>query len=828
MLSLLGKGSQGIGAVRAGLQKIAKFFATVDQNTSEAGRSIKNYTAETKTSDAAVKKQTDSIKKSSVAMGAAKTAAAGLAMAGIALVIAEIAKYIDHQIKLEKATSGLKDSIGSMNGAYLSARDATNEASGSSDGYAKSLSDVRGEVDKAVEKQAQLADSIRQSFEEAGKSIGMVESYKGVIEDLAGKSDLSTQKQAELKLAVDGINDACGTNYEVVKDAGGAYVVMRDGAVEAKDAILDLIEAQEMQIRFDAGKEAYEQSYKAIADNAKIAADATAAYNDVMSEHDEKIKKITDAGGDYAHALQVVAGEENAARTTMDEANATLSASKDATSRLKDEQLLLSQAMSEGSGSVSEYVASNDFLLASLQGAGQSCLDFSGTLQGVGASVTDLGKLNEEQLSNLAANYDGTYSSIAGLRSDYGVSVDDAMVKTQESFEGMKGSMTLYSDDVKLALFNAGMSADDFAQKLADAGVTTEDFRKLSADQLEQLVESYDGNIDQTKAKLDEFVAKNGEAGAGGALALASGISSTAPDAYASFNALVSGLDGDMARAVDIAGSYGIEIPGKIADGIYANSDTVTFAAGSIGEKVISELTGQDYSKTGVMVDQGMAEGMGDGIEAALAAAGLGEDVIDAIMEALDAHSPSRKARAAGETVPAGLAEGIGGSEEPGSAAATLGGMVMDALGQAVEGAFGIGEGTGSDYATGVGSQADNAMGQGSSVAGSATSGLWTGDASAGGVLGAAFASLIGGQAGNALWQASGVAGSATSGLGTGDASSGTTLGSQFAANVGTNRRRRASRAPAWRRRPRAASAASARTAPAPTSCRASSTASTA
>ena len=111
----------------------------------------------------------------------------------------------------------------------------------------------------------------------------------------------------------------------------------------------------------------------------------------------------------------------------------------------------------------------------------------------------------------------------------------------------------------------------------------------------------------------------------------------------------------------------------------------------------------------------------------------------------------------------------------------------MDALGQAVEGAFGIGEGVGLDYASGVGSQTQSAYGQGADVAGNATAGLWTGDASAGGMLGAAFASLVGGQAGIANTKAAGVAGSATAGLGTGDPSSGARLGGAFASGVGSN-----------------------------------------
>ena len=153
-----------------------------------------------------------------------------------------------------------------------------------------------------------------------------------------------------------------------------------------------------MQIRFDAGKEAYEQSYKAIADNARVAADATAAYNKALEDREENQRLVRE--GDQRAietSAEYEAGVRDAERA-MNEANAVLSASRDSMSLLKDEQLLLSQAMSEGKGSVSEYVASNDFLLASLQGAGQSCLDFSGTLQGVGASVADLAKLNEEQL----------------------------------------------------------------------------------------------------------------------------------------------------------------------------------------------------------------------------------------------------------------------------------------------------------------------------------------------------------------------------------------------------------------------------------------------
>lgn len=593
MLSLFGKGIKSIEPFGAGLQKIAKFFAEVDFKTSGASKALKNYTVDTKASETAVKKQTDTIKKSSVAMGAAKSAAIGLAMAGIALVIDQVAKYIDHQAKLDKATNGLKGSIGAMNDAFLKSRDATYQASDASEKHVKSLSEVRSEVDKAISKQAELADSIKETFSEAGTNIGMLESYKKTIDELAGKSGLSAQKQAELRLAVKGVNDMCGESYEVVEGFGGSYNVVKEGATNAKDAILELIDAQELQIRAAANNEAYTNSYKNIAETSAAAADATAAYNDVMSQHDEKIKKIIDMGGDYAHALQVVTGEENGARNAMNDANEAYDAAKDSLSVLKDQEILFAQAQSEAASGISKYVASNEFLLASLQRSGKSCLDFTSTLEGVGASVTDLGKLNEEQLSTLASKYDGTYSSISGLLSSYGVNVDSAKVKTQNAFDGMKRSMNLYSDEVKMALFNAGMSADDFVGKLAAAGVSTESFQSLSAEQLALLVSTYDGNIDATKAKLDEFVQKNGEAGTNGASNFASSLSAGAAQAVIA----ASDVTGQtLAQFEASCSQYGIK--GDAAVTAYANAlaNGATPAAAAAIAMGTSGASGADQS----------------------------------------------------------------------------------------------------------------------------------------------------------------------------------------------------------------------------------------
>lgn len=631
VLNLFGKGVRNIETFGSVLQKVSKFFATVDQNTSQAGRSIKGYTAETKASETAVKKHADTVKMSSVAMGAAKTAAMGLAAAFVGSLVMAVIDFAREMGEAEKRSKEMKAANERLSSSLDGLHSGTSSASASLKELGATAADVKGKADELAQAHADLADSLADTMNEAGSSAGMLGHYMDTIHELGTKSNLTAGEQALLKDALDNVNEACGTSFQMTNDANGALY----GQV---DAIQAVVAAQQERLRYEAASQGLKDLYQ-----------------------------------DEAESLMEIA-------------------------RLESERDALTEKMK--GKKVSECHEEAE------------------------AYTQVIDALDEER-----AHHDATNDAIKRY-SDYLAELGSQIGSTKEDIAGFIAS----NGELSQALSDSGVDADALSQALSQCGISTSDLSAKSAEELSAMLSSFDGNLSSIVGMCD---------------------------------------------------AYGIEIPGKIADGIYEGSGQVTFAAGSIGEKVISELTGKDYSQTGVTVDQGMAEGMGDGLEAALAAAGLGDEVIKAIMEALDAHSPSRRAKEAGETVPAGLAEGINGSSEPGSAAATLGDMVVDALGQAVEGAFGIGEATGSEYASGVGSQTGSAQGSGAGVAGGATSGLWTGDASGGSALGAAFASLLGDQYGNALAQATGVASGATSGLGTGDASPGSKLGGEYASGVG-------------------------------------------
>lgn len=412
--------------------------------------------------------------------------------------------------------------------------------------------------------------------------------------------------------------------------------------------------------------------------------------------------------------------------------------------------------------------------------------------------MTNAAATETKKISNI---YSENYGAMETLVGNQFVTADEFRAAWESMSESSKSSASnilesagsiaesggQMDEKMRIAVESILLNFDDLSGEAGDAGRDAmiqlaggmeenlsgvSDWSAMSADEIVEAIKSHLKLGDISRDEVQKYVAgiKNGQA-----FARDSSID------------LANSIKDPLSEVPSFAGVAASDATTLMANGIQVGSQSVTFAAGSLAAQVWSDLTGKDYTETGAVIPAGMLEGMGDGLAVVLKAAGLGDDVIAAIMEALDAHSPSRRAKAAGETVPAGLAQGIEGSDAPGNAASKLGGTVIEALGDFVGGLFGIGEASGSDFASGVGSQSENANAQGSAVAGRASDGLGTGDgATPGSVIGSAFSQALGGQSGNANAQGAKTAGSAVGGLGTGDgATPGASLGGRFAAGVG-------------------------------------------
>lgn len=232
---------------------------------------------------------------------------------------------------------------------------------------------------------------------------------------------------------------------------------------------------------------------------------------------------------------------------------------------------------------------------------------------------------------------------------------------------------------------------------------------------------------------------------------------------------LAHNFDGSLDSIVRNCDSAGIQIPGKISNGIYRGAGGVYVAADSVAAGVLQKLTGKDYTTAGGMVTQGMAQGIEGDLSAALAAEGLGEDVIQAIMDAIDAHSPSRKAEDAGEYTGEGMANGIDNrAGNASSAASKMGAGVINALNSAVKPARATGSTAGSSFASGVSSQAPQSASAGTTLGNKAADGLKTilnQATTIGGQGGGNFASGVGNKRGDAKARGNDVANNAATGM---------------------------------------------------------------
>ena len=401
-------------------------------------------------------KASGKIKLADAAMTAAKGAAVGLAVAGLAYVVAKFADGIEQAQTFAKATDGVRDAM--ADAGYVSEAEA-----GSFTAYADSAGNAALSMEELVRQQAEWADTLAQRNADLGADLGLIDQYGTTIENLAGKSGLSAGEVAKLEAAVDGMNDACGTSWEVAQDSGGAYQVMSDGAALATDKIRDLVEAQKLQAQFDAYQESYTEALKQEAD----AAATLAAKTDELNGKKEELNEAYESGmltyEQYEAQLEELNRQQEAANEVYD-------ASADALDGYSEKMTLAQMAMQNLDGGYARFVSSSNVLNSSLAANGYSLEDFRDQLELTGISAEEYEKLSTEKLQTLAANYDGTVGSITATMEQFGV--DAGWLATEAGQEFASGLTSTSGQALAAAAQVCGVSSDELAKLAYDAGIS--------------------------------------------------------------------------------------------------------------------------------------------------------------------------------------------------------------------------------------------------------------------------------------------------------------------------------------------------------------------
>lgn len=443
----------------------------------------------------AFKSMTVAQKMSAVATKTLKTAMNGLKAAGplIALTaIAEIAAVIadkfakdrEHTQKLTKATSGLESA------ATNTARGIGKEADAFDD-LGSSISNI--DMDEFLDKHAELADSIKDTNQEASTNQAMLSDYAKTINELAGESDLTAPQVAELENAISRVNDALGTSYSVQQDAKGVYQIMADGAAVAKDNILDLIEAQRLQIRAEADLKNYQEVYSQWQSDLQDVASAKAKVEDATKKLGQAEQDAQKASNPVERAKASAAMakygiELENAKKDLEEIESTAGATASTMYRLDERTRLNTMAMDENASALVKNAEANEEFKSGVQSMAVKLDDFVVALEDMGFTAKDVSEMNQDTAMQLASAWGKGKDEMVKAAKDAGVEVPQKLKemdsKAYDAAYGAgdkagKGFAQGLSDQANTAVNNAaktvGITRDEFDKAASECGFEGED-----------------------------------------------------------------------------------------------------------------------------------------------------------------------------------------------------------------------------------------------------------------------------------------------------------------------------------------------------------------
>lgn len=365
------------------------------------------------------------------------------------------------------------------------------------------------------------ADAIQQAYGSYETQISSLEYAGQVIDTYAGKTGLSSAQQRELKDAIDTVNSACGTQYQVTGE-NNQIIDANTGEVEDNTKkIWENIHAREAAAKAD------------FYGNAKQQADQTAAaaVNDFQAQKQatadaaNAVQALIDKYGSYQELHKVMQETNSRGMPTAEanQANAAVEALDKQAESLKNAD----QAQRQAAQSSKELQAEQEALIAKSQGADLTISQLAMTTDVAAQafneggskakySIEDFGSALEAAASNkdalkdamgdpnkmaeIVAAYDGSASSLESILNQLGIGFDDAAAKAADS-QGTVAQMGDWlsglGDDAYSAFALMGTSSDELAAKLSGAGVSMETLNSIGAENFSALAQTAGGSVDE-------------------------------------------------------------------------------------------------------------------------------------------------------------------------------------------------------------------------------------------------------------------------------------------------------------------------------------------
>lgn len=631
-----------------------------------------------KASAAAAQASTTAVTAQSVAMKAASVAATGLKLAlatiaplaiiaGITALVGVFQEAKEHEDNLKAATEGLT-------AATEKGVSASNAGADALEGYGASAGAAKVDIDEMLESQAQLAQTISDTNTSASAQMAQLQQAYSTIQQYANHTDLANDAQARLRTAVDTVNDLCGTQIQVT-DAANGKLADENGAIQDVTASLgSYIDQKMQQIQVDAQQQNLTALYQQQAEDITALTQAQQDYNARVAELGDRqsyvegymqryagtTREMAEAAYDGELALAAQESGLNDAQAALDSCNTSinnLSSSMTAQAAIADGNAL----------SMQNLVLSSSTVSTAINAVGGDINDFATDLGNAGVSVESFRSLNDQQLTQLVASWDGTSQSIITTLDNMGIEMGDAGLNAATALANGMQSGTV-NVDTATSILKAAATGDwsSVSSQMNSAGIS-----------------------------LPQSVAD--------------GINANSFTASGATNTMLSMIalqltGGDVPAAAQLLGH---DIDQGLADGI-ANGTLSDEQAALLGEDVInrakdtleSHSPSQAFYRIGSDVDAGLSLGISGNTSGPLGAIGqLGQSLIDRI-SGLPGEAQATGSGASGG-LSAGLAAGVGSVA---ASALSLASSASSGVAGTPSDLSGKGRSASSNFASGIGS----------------------------------------------------------------------------------------------------------------------------
>lgn len=492
----------------------------------------------------------------------------------------------------EKATTGLVEAFDAVDESAENAVDALDNIDTST--AQKSFADLRSEIDANIAAQAELADSIKSTWESINTDASLVQSYVGTIEQLTQKYDengnkaaLNADEQAKLQTAVAALNEITGSNISVIDAQNGILSQSTDAIKANSDAWIANAKAQAAQ------EELVELERQQIA-NEKALADAKnnlASANEAYAKAEQMVRDGVE-GSNVALEAQQKAVED--AQKALEDAQGTYDSNAEAIQNMADKVGEAGQEMLRTKDAIQEFIEGNDVFSETLQNMGIDVGALSEKLSELGFSTTDLAQMSTEQFMALANSFSGSKEQILAVCESMGIEIPEALRTVgSDSVVGLsEGINSQMETAIAAALQVTGMTRAEFDKLAAEAGIegseaVTEFANQIAAGQWQS---QGAGQINATMALSGFGSQDGGPAGADMASEFSGGVSGGATDASVAGGSVAAAAGEGLKEQNDNADTWGSHLVSNFAQGISGAIDWAINAAHAVANAVAGIL----------------------------------------------------------------------------------------------------------------------------------------------------------------------------------------------------------------------------------------------